>query len=75
MAFSGTACPPPVSSIANRGEWSLGKTLDVCWHFSAPGDTFLCRILAGFDPNKSKFATPPPHWKVTDPLDNDTTTQ
>ena len=61
MASSGTACPPPVSSIANRGEWSLGKTLDVHWHFLAPGCAFLGCILAGFDPNKSEFATPPPH--------------
>ena len=61
----------PVSSIANRGEWSLGKTLDVHWHFLAPGETLLGCILAGFDPKKSEFATPPTHWKVADPLENE----
>ena len=70
-ASSGTTCPPPVFSIASRGEWSLGKILDVYWHFAAPGDTFLGRILAGFEPNKSEFATPPPHWKVEEPMSNE----
>jgi hypothetical protein len=40
-------CPPPVSSIAARGEWSLGRVLDLYWHFAEPGDTFLGCILAG----------------------------
>jgi hypothetical protein len=34
-ASSATTCPPPVSSIAARGEWSLGGVLDLYWHFSA----------------------------------------
>ena len=37
-ATSGTTAPPPISSIARRGEWSMGKVLDVYWHFSEPGD-------------------------------------
>jgi len=40
-ASSGTTMPPPVSSIAARGEWSLGQILDLYWQFSAPGDTYL----------------------------------
>jgi len=40
-ASSGTTCPPPVSSIAARGEWSLGTILDLYWHFAEPGDTYL----------------------------------
>ena len=29
-----------------------------------PGDHFLGRVLAGLDPNKSEFATPPPHFMM-----------
>ena len=61
MACNGTTCPPSISSLAQRGEWSIGKILDIYWHFAAPGDTFLGRILAGFDPNAPSFATPPVH--------------
>ena len=67
-AFSGTTCPPPVSSIASRGEWSMGKILDLYWHFSEPGDTYLGRILAGMDPNEERFGSLPPHWKVANPM-------
>ena len=52
---SGTTCPPPVSSIATRGEWSLGHILDLYWHIAEPGDTFLGRVLAGFDPNGEEY--------------------
>jgi hypothetical protein len=40
-ASSGITCPPPVSSIAARGKWSLGHVLDLYWHFAEPGDSFL----------------------------------
>jgi hypothetical protein len=69
-ASSGTTCPPPVSLIASRGEWSMGKVLDLYWHFSEPGDTYLGRILAGLDPNDKTFGTLPPHWKVNNPMGN-----
>jgi hypothetical protein len=69
-ASSGTTCPPPVSSIASRGEWSMGKVLDLYWHFSEPGDTYLGRILAGLDPNEETFGSLPPHWKVENPMGN-----
>ena len=62
FATSGTTCPPSVASIANRGDWSMGAVLDVYWHFSEPGDHFLGRVLTGLDPNKSEFASPPPHF-------------
>jgi hypothetical protein len=28
-AMTGTTCPPPIPSVANWGEWSMGKVLDV----------------------------------------------
>jgi hypothetical protein len=70
-AASGTTCPPPVSSIASRGEWSLGKILDLYWHFAAPGDHYLGRVLALLDPTCAEFATLPPHWKMSDPMGNE----
>ncbi len=47
-----------------------GKVLDLYWHFSEPGDTYLGRILAGLDPNDKTFGTLPPHWKVDNPMGN-----
>jgi hypothetical protein len=44
-----------VSSIAARGKWSLGRVLDLYWHFAEPGDTFLGCILAGLDPSSEEF--------------------
>lgn len=70
-ASSGTTAPPPVSSIAARGEWSLGRILDLYWHFAEPGDAYLGRILAGLDPNSEEFGALPPHWKVDDPMSNE----
>jgi hypothetical protein len=70
QASSGTTCPPPVSSIASRGEWSMGKILDLYWHFAEPGDTYLGRILAGLDPNEERFGSLPPHWTVDNPMGN-----
>ena len=69
-ATSGTTCPPPISSIARRGEWSLGKVLQVYWHFSEPGDNYLGRILAGLDPSNSRFGILPPHFTLVDPMAN-----
>jgi len=67
-ASSGTTAPPPVSSIAARGEWTLGKVLDVYWHFSEPGDTYLGRVLAFLNPSSPDFGTLPPHFNMDDPL-------
>ena len=39
-ATSGTTCPPPIPSVAQRGEWSLGRVLDVYWHCLEPGEFF-----------------------------------
>jgi len=55
--------PPSVLSIENRGNWSMGAVLDVYLHFSKLGDHFFGRVLARLDPNKSEFATLPPHFK------------
>ena len=61
---SGTTCPPPPSSVAHRGEWSLGKVFDIYWLFAESGDQYLGRILAGLDPNSIEFAVLPPHFIV-----------
>lgn len=69
-AVSGTTAPPSIPSIARRGEWSIGSVLDVYWHFGSVGDHYLGRILAGLDPNDTKFGVLPPHWNVENPLGN-----
>jgi hypothetical protein len=60
---SGTTLPPPTSYIAARGQWSLGRILDIYWRFSEPGDHYSGCCLAGLDPNSEDFAilTPPTH--------------
>jgi hypothetical protein len=68
---SGTTLPPPTSSIAARGEWSLGRILDIYWHFAEPGDHYLGRCLAGLDPNSGDFAVLPPHFTVGNPMENE----
>ena len=40
----------------------MGAVLDFYWHFCAPGDHFLGRLLSGLDPNKLEFASLPPHF-------------
>ena len=60
---SATTCPPPVASIARRGEWSLGKIFDIYWLFAQAGDMMCGRILAGLDPNSPSFEVLPPHFK------------
>ena len=55
--------PPPMPSILMRGEWSLGKVLDLYWKWSALGDCYLGRCLSGIDPDSEDFATLPPHFK------------
>jgi hypothetical protein len=67
---SGTTLPPPTSSIAARGEWSLGRVLDIYWHFAEPGYHYLGRCLAGLDPNSEDFAVLPPHFTVGNPMEN-----
>ena len=53
-----------------RGEWTLGKVLEVYWKYSAIGDTYLGRCLAGFDPDRPGFGTLPPHFNVKDGMNN-----
>ena len=62
--------PPPIASIANRGDWSLGKVLDVYWQFAEAGDAYLGRCLCGLDPNHSTFSVLPPHWTVDNPVED-----
>lgn len=65
-----TTAPPPLPSIANRGDWSLGKVLDVYWQFAEAGDNYLGCCLCGLDPNLSTFSVLPPHWTVENPVDD-----
>ena len=58
-----TMDPPPIPSVLLRGEWSLGKVLEVYWKYSMVGDTYLGRCLAGFNPDKAGFGTLPPHFR------------
>ena len=69
-ATSGTTVPPPITSVAGRAEWSLGKVLDVYMHFMEPGDHYLGRILSGLDPMQEEFCALPPHFNVDNPLEN-----
>ncbi|KAL9181723.1 hypothetical protein ACHAXT_012066 [Thalassiosira profunda] len=62
-ASSATTLPPSFVAVAARGEWSIGKVLDVYFKFAMGGDQYLGRILALLDPNDTSFATLPPHWK------------
>ena len=65
-----TTSPPPIASIANRGDWSLGKVLDVYWQIAEVGDSYLGRCLCGLDPNPSTFSVLPPHWTVDNPVED-----
>lgn len=61
---SATTCPPPTSSVARRGEWSLGKVFDIYWQWAESGDQYCGRILAGLDPMSHEFEALPPHFVV-----------
>jgi hypothetical protein len=56
--------PPPIPSVLMRGEWNLGKVLEVYWKWSMIGDTYLGRCLAGFNPDEPGFGMLPSHFKV-----------
>ena len=71
FASSGTTCAPSIPSICNRSEWSMGKVLDVYWHFCNEGNHYLGRVLCGLDPNNETFSTLPPHFTVTGDLMSD----
>ena len=61
-ASSATTLPPSFVAVAARGEWSIGKILDVYFKFALGGDQYLGRILALLDPNDTSFSILPPHW-------------
>jgi hypothetical protein len=71
MAILGTTVPPSVSSIAARGEWTMGKVLDLYFQFAEPGDHYLGQVLVGLDVNSLDFATLPPHFNTDNPMSND----
>ena len=52
---AGSTCPPPPSSVARCGEWSLGKVLGVYWLFAQAGDQYCGHILAVLDPMSAEF--------------------
>lgn len=66
-----TTAPPPIALIANQGDWSLGKVLDVYWQFAEVCDAYLGRCLCGLDPDHSTFSVLHPHcWTVDNPLED-----
>lgn len=65
---SSTLNPPPMSSVAMRGEWSQGKIQDIYFNFAMPGDHYCGRMLAGLDSNDSTFQVLPPHF--TESMEN-----
>ena len=67
-ATSGTTQAPSLSSVAHRGDWSMGSVFDIYWRFLPIGDQYLGQILSGTDPNKASFKTLPPHWIMVDPM-------
>ena len=69
-ATSGTTAPPSISAVARRGEWSMGKVLDVYWQCSEVGDHYLGRVVAGLNALKPSFNVMPPHFKCDDPMSN-----
>ena len=60
---AGTLNPPPLPSVAHRGEWSQGTVQDIYFNFAQPGDHYIGRMLAGLDPNSTRFRVLPPHFK------------
>jgi len=54
--------PPPIPSVLMRGEWTIGKVLEVYWKYSMVGDTYTGRCLAGFNPDMLGFGILPPHF-------------
>jgi hypothetical protein len=61
-----TTCPPQIASIANRGNWSMGKVL--YWQFADVGDVYLGCCLCSLDPTLTAFSVLPPHWTVDNPV-------
>ena len=49
----------------------MGKVLDVCWHFSESGDNHLGRTLVCVDPKAAFFGNLPPHWKLSNLMQNE----
>ena len=62
-SVSCSTVPPPLVSIAHRGDWSMGKVFDIYFNFGTTGDSYLGRVLTGLDPNSDEFAILPPHFK------------
>ena len=71
LAVSGTTSPPQVTSIARRGEWSMGKVLDVYWHCVEPGDSYLGRLLSSINPLSPDFNVLPPHFDLESPMEDE----
>ena len=61
---AGSTAPPPLPSVAMRGEWSQGTVFNIYFQFAATGDHYLGRLLSGLNPMKPEFSTLPPHFQV-----------
>jgi hypothetical protein len=62
-ASSATTVPPAFTFVAARGEWSMGKILDIYFQLSMGGDYYLGRLLTLIDPEDDLVDTLPPHLK------------
>jgi hypothetical protein len=60
--ITGTTHPPPIPSIAARGERSIGKILELYWQFRDAGDCYTRRILARLDHKDPSFEVLPLHF-------------
>ena len=60
---SGTTLPPPLVSIAARGDWSLSGVLGMCWKLAEPGNCHLGSCLTGIGVNSADFMVLPPHFR------------
>ena len=62
--------PPPITSMAGRAAWSLGKVLDIYLHVMYPRDHYMGRILSVLDPMEEGFCSLPRNFEIENPLAN-----
>ena len=66
---TGTTAAPPLTSVAIRGDWTMGMVFDIFWNYGDAGDQYLGRVSTGLDPNSESFDVLPPYFP--DPTDED----
>ena len=58
-----TMKPPSVPWFLLRGDWSIGKVLDIYLRWSQLGNTYVGRLLCRLDPNSEDFSILSPHFR------------